>query len=102
MEAVMNIACEQVTLTMRLGLMGQAKLPFQVDKTVMSLLVTIQGPISTALLLDPFGKYLTSKKLIYRTSTTVVVTNDRASWPLGTSPLLTRGSKSKVQHWYLF
>lgn len=52
----MNTACVQVTLAIRLGLTGQAKLPIQVDKTVMSLLVTVQGPISTALLQDPFGK----------------------------------------------
>jgi hypothetical protein len=62
----MNISCVQVTLAMRLGLTGQVQLPIQVDKTVMSLLVTIQGPVSTALLQDRFGKYLAPQKLSYR------------------------------------
>jgi hypothetical protein len=53
----------QVTLAMRLGLTGHARLPIQVDKTVTSLLVTIQGPVSTALLQDPFGKHFVHNKL---------------------------------------
>jgi hypothetical protein len=45
----------EVTLAMRLDLTGQLQLPIQVDRTVTSLLVTIQGPVGTALLRDPFG-----------------------------------------------
>lgn len=45
----------EVTLAVRLDLTGQLRLPIQVDRTVTSLLVTIQGPVGTALLQDPFG-----------------------------------------------
>lgn len=45
----------EVTLAMRLGLTGHVLLPIQVDKTVTSLLVTIQGPVNTASLQDPSG-----------------------------------------------
>lgn len=55
--------CVQVTLAMRLGLKGQLRLPIQVDKTVTSLLVTIQGPVSTALLQDPYGKHFVPQTL---------------------------------------
>jgi hypothetical protein len=42
---------------------GEVRLPVQVDKTVTSLLVTIQGPVSSALLVDPLGKHLAPQKL---------------------------------------
>ncbi|PNF13633.1 hypothetical protein B7P43_G17282, partial [Cryptotermes secundus] len=45
----------EVTLAMRLGLTGHVRLPIQVDKTVTSLLVTIEGPVNSAHLQDPFG-----------------------------------------------
>jgi len=53
----------QVTLAMRLDLTGQLQLPIQVDRTVKSLLVTIQGRVGTALLRDPFGKHFVPLKL---------------------------------------
>jgi hypothetical protein len=46
-----------------MGLTGHVWLPIQVDKTVTSLLVTIQGPVNTARLQDPFGKHFASQTL---------------------------------------
>ncbi|XP_069674333.1 uncharacterized protein [Periplaneta americana] len=43
----------EVTLAMRLSLKEQGVVPIQVDKTITSLLVTIQGPIRSAILKDP-------------------------------------------------
>jgi hypothetical protein len=57
------LQCVQVTLAMRLGVTGQLRMPIQVDKTVTSLFVTIQGPVGTALLEDPFGKHFVRQKL---------------------------------------
>jgi hypothetical protein len=58
-----TLQCVQVTLAMRLGLTGHVWLPIQVDKTVTSLLVTIQGPVNTVLLQDNSGKHFVPQKL---------------------------------------
>jgi len=82
---------------MRLDLSGQLQLPIQVDRTVTSLLVTIEGPVDTALLRDPFGKHFVPQKLC-GTSTSIHLPNARTRRQLTTNAMRSLRHKSAQRH----